>query len=73
MRQPSSYLRDTSSRVATILADGPMTAYEIAQRLGGTFDGITSCLRGMVNRKEVARLKPKQQGKPYRYRLREVA
>lgn len=65
------YLRDTHQHVATVLADGPMTAYEIAQRLGNTFDGITSCLRGMVNRREVVRLKPKAQGKPYRYKLRE--
>lgn len=68
-----SYLRDTHQRVATVLNEGPQTAYEIAQRLGTNFDGITSCLRGMVNRREVVRLKPKQQGKPYRYRLSEVA
>ena len=74
MTARNDYLRDTHKRVADVLSEnGTMTAHEIAQRLGGTFDGITSCLRGMVNRKVVAKLKPKQQGKPYRYRLREVA
>lgn len=69
----TDYLRDTHARIAAVLADGPMTAYEIAQRLGNTFDGVTSCLRGMVNRREVVRLKPKVHGTPYRYKLREGA
>lgn len=72
-RAPSTYLRDTSTRVSSVLTDNPMTAHEIAQRLGGTLDGITSCLRGMVNRGEVSRLKPRLAGKPYRYRLKVAA
>jgi hypothetical protein len=67
-----SYLRDTHKRVAAVLAEGgTLTADQIAQRLGNTFDGITSCLRGMRNRREVVAIKPAQPGKPYRYRLRE--
>ncbi|HEV2540226.1 MAG TPA: hypothetical protein VGU03_11015 [Frateuria sp.] len=65
--------RGTHEHVAAVLADGPKTAYEIAEQLNSTFDGITACLRGMRNRKEVVRLKPAALGKPCRYRLREGA
>jgi predicted ArsR family transcriptional regulator len=68
-----SYLRDTHKRVAAVLAEGgTLTADQIAQRLGNTFDGITSCLRGMRNRREVVAIKGGP-GQPYRYRLREGA
>lgn len=72
-RMSPSYLRDTHKRVAAVLADGALTAGEIAARLGCTYDGVASCLNGMRNRQEVVALKPRRQGEPRRYRLREVA
>lgn len=67
-----TYLRGTHERIAAVM-DKPQTAAELAQRLALPYEAIASTLRGMHCRREVVKLKPKDAGKPYRWKLREVA
>jgi hypothetical protein len=57
--------------IAGLLASGPMTIAETAQRLGCSYQAASACIAGMRNRREVVTLKPKDASKPYRFRLRE--
>jgi hypothetical protein len=59
--------------IAGLLASGPMTIAETAQRLGCSYQAASACIAGMRNRREVVPLKRKAVSLPYRYKLREAA
>ena len=65
-----STLRGTHERIARVMAAGPLTAHDLAQRLSLPYEAIASTLRGMHLRREVVKLKPRQLGKPCRWKLR---
>lgn len=69
MTRPTS----AAPRILSVLANGPMTAWEIAQRVEIKPIGVQSALRAMVRKRQVARLKRGREYEPYRYRLRDVA
>jgi hypothetical protein len=71
-RSPEQYLRGTHLRIAAVM-DAPMTIDDLAQRLALPYEAIASTLRGMHARREVVKLKPKDAGKPYRWKLRGAA
>jgi hypothetical protein len=68
LSRPNPQLR---AGIAWLLASGPMTIAETAQRLGCSYQAASACIAGMRNRREVVTLKPKDASKPYRFRLRE--
>jgi len=58
----------THEIIKTALADEALTGAEIAQRAGIALFGAESALKAMWKRGEVAKLKQRAPGEPYRYR-----